>query len=99
MGADHQRFLELELALPHADLILAMSAVAGAAFAVVLAVLAQRGVPMLRGPAGYIAAATAGGALLYVIMVHVAAPNASSRRRLSAAAMYTWSRRVFGRPR
>ena len=72
MGADHQRFLEL--ALPHADLILAMSAVAGAAFAVGLAVLAHRGVPMLRGPAGYIAAATAGGALLYVIMVYVAAP-------------------------
>ena len=72
VGADHKRFLEL--ALPHADLILAMSAVAGAAFAVVLAVLAQRGVPMLRGPTGYIAAATAGGAMLYVIMVHVAAP-------------------------
>jgi hypothetical protein len=53
---------------------LAMSAVAGAAFAVVLALLIRAGARALAAPAGYVAAAVAGGALLYVIMMYGFAP-------------------------
>ena len=53
---------------------LAMSAFAGAAFAVVLAVLIRAGVRVLATPAGYVTAAAAGGALLYVIMLYGFAP-------------------------
>ncbi len=53
---------------------LAMSAAAGIAFAVVLAVLIRAGLRVLATPAGYVAAATAGGALLYVIMLYGFAP-------------------------
>jgi len=53
---------------------LAMSAFAGAAFAVVLAVLIGAGVRLLASPAWYVAAATAGGALLYVVMLYGFAP-------------------------
>jgi hypothetical protein len=52
----------------------AMSAVAGAAFAVVLAVLIRAGMRVLATPAGYVTAAAAGGALLYVVMLYVFAP-------------------------
>jgi len=51
-----------------------MSAVAGVALAVVLAVLIRAGVRVLATPAGYVAAAVAGGALLYVIMLYGFAP-------------------------
>jgi hypothetical protein len=53
---------------------LAMSAAAGIAFAVVLAVLIRAGLRMLATLAGYVAAAVAGGALLYVIMLYGFAP-------------------------
>jgi hypothetical protein len=53
---------------------LAMSALAGVAFAVVLAVLIRAGLRVLATPAGYVAAAAAGGALLYVIMLYGFAP-------------------------
>jgi hypothetical protein len=53
---------------------LAMSAGAGIAFAVVLALLIRSGVRVLATPAGYTAAAVAGGALLYVIMIYGFAP-------------------------
>jgi hypothetical protein len=53
---------------------LAMSAFAGAAFAVVLAVLIRGGVRALATPAGYVTAASASGALLYVIMLYGFAP-------------------------
>jgi hypothetical protein len=53
---------------------LAMSAAAGIAFAVVLAVLIRAGLRVLATPAGYVAAAIAGGALLYVIMIYGFAP-------------------------
>jgi len=53
---------------------LAMSAGAGIAFAVALAVLIRSGLWMLATPAGYVAAAVAGGALLYVIMLYGFAP-------------------------
>jgi len=53
---------------------LAMSAAAGVAFAVVLAVLIRYGLRLLATPVGYVAAATAGGALLYVIMLYGFAP-------------------------
>jgi len=53
---------------------LAMSAAAGIAFAVVLAVLIRAGLRVLATPAGYVAAAIAGGALLYVIMLYGFAP-------------------------
>jgi hypothetical protein len=53
---------------------LAMSAAAGIAFAVVLAVLIRAGVRLLAGPAAYVAAAVVGGALLYVIMMYGSAP-------------------------
>jgi hypothetical protein len=53
---------------------LAMSAAAGVAFAVVLAVLIRSGLRVLATPIGYVAAATAGGALLYVIMLYGFAP-------------------------
>ena len=53
---------------------LAMSAFAGVAFAVVLAVLIRAGLRWLATPAGYVAAAAAGGALLYVVMLYGFAP-------------------------
>jgi hypothetical protein len=53
---------------------LAMSAFAGAAFAVVLAVLIRAGAQLLASTAWYVAAAAAGGALLYVIMVYGLGP-------------------------
>jgi hypothetical protein len=53
---------------------LAMSAFAGAAFAVVLAVLIRAGVRALATPAGYVTGAVAAGALLYVIMIYGFAP-------------------------
>src|SRR5216684_3839539 len=53
---------------------LAMSAGTGAAFAVALAVLIRSGLRVLATPAGYVAAAVAGGALLYVIMIYAVAP-------------------------
>jgi hypothetical protein len=53
---------------------LAMSAFAGVAFAVVLAALIRSGIRVLATAAGYVAAATAGGALLYVIMLYGFAP-------------------------
>jgi len=53
---------------------LAMSAAAGVAFAVVLAVLIRYGLRVLASPVGYVAAAAAGGALLYVIMLYGFAP-------------------------
>jgi hypothetical protein len=53
---------------------LAMSAFAGVAFAIVLAVLIRAGLRVLATPAGYVAAAVAGGALLYVIMLYGFAP-------------------------
>jgi hypothetical protein len=53
---------------------LAMSAFAGIAFAVVLAVLLRSGLRVLAAPAGYVAATAAGGALLYVIMMYGFAP-------------------------
>jgi hypothetical protein len=52
----------------------AMSAFAGATFAVVLAVLIRAGLRVLDTPAGYVTAAVAGGALLYVIMLYGFAP-------------------------
>ncbi len=53
---------------------LAMSAGTGAAFAVALAVLIRSGLRVLATPAGYVTAAAAGGALLYVIMIYAVAP-------------------------
>jgi hypothetical protein len=53
---------------------LAMSAFAGVAFAVVLALLIRAGLRVLATPAGYVAAAAGGGALLYVVMMYVFAP-------------------------
>jgi len=53
---------------------LAMSAFAGAAFAVVLAVLIRAGVRAVATPAGYVTATSAFGALLYVIMLYGFAP-------------------------
>jgi hypothetical protein len=53
---------------------LAMSAFAGVSFAVVLAVLIRAGLRVLATPAGYVTAAVAGGALLYVIMLYGFAP-------------------------
>jgi len=61
-------------AIVGALLHLAMSAAAGMAFAVVLAVLIRSGLRALATPAGYITAAVAGGALLYVIMMYGLAP-------------------------
>ena len=57
---------------------LAMSAFAGAAFAVVLAVLIRAGARVLASPAWYVAAAIAGGALLYLIMLYGLAPALNS---------------------
>jgi hypothetical protein len=53
---------------------LAMSAVAGVAFAVALAVLIRLGLRVLASAAGYVTGAVAGGALLYVIMLYGFAP-------------------------
>jgi len=57
---------------------LAMSAFAGAAFAVVLAVLIKAGARVLASPAVYVIAGAAGGALLYVIMIYGLAPALNS---------------------
>ena len=57
---------------------LAMSAFAGVAFAVVLAVLIRAGARVLASPAWYVAAAIAGGALLYLIMLYGLAPALNS---------------------
>jgi hypothetical protein len=54
---------------------LAMSAFAGAAFAVVLALLILVGLRALATPAGYVIAGAAGGALLYVVMLYGLAPS------------------------
>jgi hypothetical protein len=53
---------------------LAMSAAAGVAFAVALAVLIRSGLAILSTPAGYVIAAAGGGALLYAIMMYGFAP-------------------------
>jgi hypothetical protein len=52
----------------------AMSATAGVAFAVALAVLIRAGFGLLATPVGYVLGGSAGGALLYVIMVYAVAP-------------------------
>jgi hypothetical protein len=52
----------------------AMSATAGVAFAVALAVLIRAGFGLLATPVGYVLGGAAGGALLYVIMVYAVAP-------------------------
>jgi hypothetical protein len=53
---------------------LAMSALAGATFAIVLALLIRAGVRVLTSPTWYVAGAAAGGALLYVIMMYGLGP-------------------------
>jgi hypothetical protein len=53
---------------------LAMSAAAAVMFALVLAVLIRAGLRVLATPAGYVAAAVPGGALLYVVMLYGFAP-------------------------
>jgi len=53
---------------------LAVSAFAAMTFAVVLAALIRAGLRVLATPAGYVAAAAAGGALLYVVMIYGFAP-------------------------
>ena len=68
-----------EMALPSATLAEALGQRRGEPTATASARLAMRttvtsSTSPLRGPAGYIATATAGGNLLYVIMVHIAAP-------------------------
>jgi hypothetical protein len=52
----------------------AMSATAGVAFAVALAVLIRAGFGLLATPMGYVLGGAAGGALLYVIMMYAVAP-------------------------
>jgi hypothetical protein len=52
----------------------AMSATAGIAFAIALALLIRAGIAWLATPAGYILGGAAGGALLYVIMMYAVAP-------------------------
>jgi hypothetical protein len=52
----------------------AMSATAGVAFAVALAVLIRAGFGLLATPVGYVLGGAAGGALLYVIMMYAVAP-------------------------
>jgi hypothetical protein len=54
---------------------LAMSVTAGVAFAVVLAVLIRAGISVLTTPMGYVLAAAAGGAILYLIMMEAVAPH------------------------
>jgi hypothetical protein len=56
----------------------AMSATAGVAFAVALAVLIRAGFGLLATPVGYVLGGAAGGALLYVIMVYAVAPALNS---------------------
>jgi hypothetical protein len=58
-----------------AGLHLAMSAVAGIAFALVLAVLIRAGLRLLATPVAFVGAAMAGGALLYAIMLYAVAPH------------------------
>jgi hypothetical protein len=58
----------------------AMSATAGVAFAVALAVLIRAGFGLLATPVGYVLGGAAGGALLYVIMVY-ADPRRRQRSR------------------
>lgn len=54
---------------------LAVSAVVGIAFAVVLALVLRAGIRVLANPVTYVTAAMIGGALLYVIMMYVVAPG------------------------
>jgi len=54
---------------------LAMSVTAGIAFAVVLAVLIRSGLHVLSTPVGYLLGSTAGGAILYLIMMEAVAPH------------------------
>jgi hypothetical protein len=54
---------------------LAMSVTAGVAFAVVLAVLIRSGLHVLSTPLGYVLGSTAGGAILYLIMMEAVAPH------------------------
>lgn len=51
-----------------------MSAAAGIAFALVLAMLLRAGLRVLANPAAYVVAGMLGGALLYVIMMYGVAP-------------------------
>jgi hypothetical protein len=52
----------------------AMSATAGVAFALALALLIRAGFGLLATPVGYVLGGAAGGALLYVIMMYAVAP-------------------------
>jgi len=74
---------------------LAMSALAGVAFAVALGLLIRSGLRVLATPAGYVAAAAAGGALLYVIMIYGFAPLWNKRSWISPrgcrSSSATWS--------
>lgn len=56
----------------------AMSALAGAAFVVALALLIRGGSRLLATPLGYVLGGMAGGALLYVIMIYGVAPVLNS---------------------
>jgi hypothetical protein len=53
----------------------AMSATAGVAFAIALALLIRAGLHVLSTPVGYIVGGAAGGALLYLIMMYLVAPS------------------------
>jgi hypothetical protein len=53
----------------------AMSATAGVAFAIALAVLIRAGLGLLATPVGYVLGGAAGGALLYLIMVYAVSPS------------------------
>lgn len=61
-----------------AVLHVAMSAAAGIAFALVLAVLLRAGLRLLAHPVGYVVAGLLGGGLLYVIMMYGVAPALNS---------------------
>jgi hypothetical protein len=53
----------------------AMSATAGVAFAIALALLIRGGLHVLCTPVGYIVGGAAGGALLYLLMMYLVAPS------------------------
>jgi hypothetical protein len=53
----------------------AMSATAGVAFAIALALLIRGGLHGLASPIGYVGGGAAGGALLYLIMMYLVAPT------------------------
>lgn len=61
-----------------AALHVAMSVVAGIAFAAVLALLLRVGLRLLANPVAYVVAGMLGGALLYVIMMYGVAPALNS---------------------